>query len=238
MMSKPLYQEKQQKLAELMQNAGIHTLDELSDRSGVSAWQLARVQHGLLNKMPTEILLKLSQALGVSPNDILGQLLPEANLEPKISQKAQIYSSKPENESLEERLGKERQIIEQEFQQSSLEVIESWMLQWPTAVALAKKNPELSAAKLLTLVKPVMDLLKRWGVEPLCQVGEQIAYDPMYHELMEGEASVGDIVSVRYIGYTQGSKLLYRAKVSALQSPETPVVEEEAKTDFSTIIYG
>jgi DNA-binding Xre family transcriptional regulator len=76
MMSKPLYQEKQQKLAELMQNAGIHNLDELSDRSGVSAWQLARVQHGLLNKMPTEILLKLSQALGVSPNDILGQLVP------------------------------------------------------------------------------------------------------------------------------------------------------------------
>jgi hypothetical protein len=34
------------------------------------------------------------------------------------------------------------------------------------------------------------------------------------HQLLEGTAQPGDLVKVRYTGYRQGDKLLYRVKVS------------------------
>jgi hypothetical protein len=37
---------------------------------------------------------------------------------------------------------------------------------------------------------------------------------------MEGHAEVGDRVRVRYTGYWQGEKLLYRAKVSPVKTAE------------------
>jgi molecular chaperone GrpE (heat shock protein) len=72
----------------------------------------------------------------------------------------------------------------------------------------------LPAVKLLPLVKPVTDLLKHWGVEAIASVGEIVPYDPQWHQLMERSAEPGETVKIRYVGYRQGEKLLYRAKVS------------------------
>jgi molecular chaperone GrpE (heat shock protein) len=60
----------------------------------------------------------------------------------------------------------------------------------------------------------VEQLLQEWGVEAIASVGSQIPYDPHLHQLMEGTAQPGETVRVRYIGYRQAKKLLYRAKVS------------------------
>jgi len=56
--------------------------------------------------------------------------------------------------------------------------------------------------------------LEHWGVESIAPVGAQIPYNPQQHQLMEGTAEPGEPVKVRYTGYRQGDKLLYRAKVS------------------------
>ena len=88
------------------------------------------------------------------------------------------------------------------------------MKRYSGPAAAAQKNPKLSAVKLLVLVKPVVELLKRWGVENIGTVGEKIPYDPQCHQLLEGSAVTGDLVEVRYVGYRQDEKLLYRAKVS------------------------
>ena len=45
-------------------------------------------------------------------------------------------------------------------------------------------------------------------------MGAEVAYNPQMHELIEGTAEPGATVRVRYTGYVQGEKLLYRAKVS------------------------
>ena len=111
-------------------------------------------------------------------------------------------------------MAQQRETLNEEFQQSSLQVLESWLLQWPTAAAAAKKKSQLPAVKLLPLLKPVENLLTQWGVEAIASVGEQIPYDPQWHQLMEGDAKPGDNVRVRYVGYKQGDKLLHRAKVS------------------------
>ncbi len=126
-------------------------------------------------------------------------------------------ASRQEYQRLQQQMEQEKETLEAEFQQSSLETLESWLLQWPTAAAIAQKNPQLSAVKLLPLVKPVVDLLKKWGIETTATVGERVSYNPQYHQLMDGEAQPGDLVRVRYVGYQKGEKLLYRAKVSPVE---------------------
>ena len=91
-------------------------------------------------------------------------------------------------------------------------------MQWPTAAAAAEKNPQLPAVRLLPLIKPVEQLLKQWGVEAIASVGDEVAYDPQHHQLIEGTAAPGESVKVRYTGYRQGEKLLHRAKVSPVNS--------------------
>ena len=64
-------------LETLMRQAGIKTFTELRERSGLSGWQLSRVQHGLLAKMSVETLVHLANALQLSLNDLLAAFTPE-----------------------------------------------------------------------------------------------------------------------------------------------------------------
>ncbi|EDX76427.1 hypothetical protein MC7420_4683 [Coleofasciculus chthonoplastes PCC 7420] len=57
-------------------------------------------------------------------------------------------------------------------------------------------------------------LLQQWGIEAIASVGDELTYDPQWHQLMSGTVQPGELVRVRYVGYRQGDKLLYRAKVS------------------------
>ncbi|NEP44751.1 MAG: XRE family transcriptional regulator, partial [Okeania sp. SIO2H7] len=63
---------------------------------------------------------------------------------------------------------------------------------------------------------PVEQLMEEWGIEAIAPVGSEVAYDPRLHQLMEGSVEAGEMVRVRFAGYRQGEKLLYRAKVSPL----------------------
>ncbi len=76
-------------------------------------------------------------------------------------------------------LEEQREVLLQEFQQSSLQLLESLLLQWPTAAQKAQENPQLAAVKILPLVqKPLEKLLQAWGVEAIAPVGAEIPYDP------------------------------------------------------------
>jgi molecular chaperone GrpE (heat shock protein) len=125
-----------------------------------------------------------------------------------------------EYQRLQQQLAQQRETLRQEFQQSSLQVLESWLVQWPTAAYAAQQNQQLPAARLLPLVRPVEQLLQEWGVDAIASVGSEIPYDPHLHQLMEGTAQPGELVRVRYTGYCQGDKLLYRAKVSPVGNPQ------------------
>lgn len=227
-----IYQTNYQKLLRLMQQAQINSLSQLSEISQVSQWQLNRLLVGLLPKMPIETLLKLAKALQVP----LGQFLTEFGTEPsrldsvdvlnKVEPQAvsplELEKVKQEYQTLQQQLSQQEETLQKEFQRSSLEVLEPWLLQWPTAAMVAKKNPQLSAVKLLPLIKPITELLKQWNVETSAVVGEKVPYDPQRHQLLEGSDPVepGDLVIVRYVGYRQGEILLHRAKVSPV--PKTP----------------
>ena len=200
-----------QRLQELMQHAGISNLEELSQLSGVSRWQLMRLQCGLLAKMRVEILLQLAQVLQLPPLTLLSEFSPQ--FPPPVAG-GELTALKQEYQRLQAELTGKQQIVQQEFQQASLALLEPLLLQLPTAAAAAVENPQLSAVNLLPLLTPINELLKSWDIEAIAAVGEQVAYNPQWHELMEGTAEAGTPVKVRYVGYRQGEKLLHRAKVS------------------------
>ncbi len=144
----------------------------------------------------------------------------------------QIAELKSEYERSQLALEQQRETLRQEFQQRSLQLLESLLLQWPTAAHKAQENPQLqwptaahkaqenpqlAAIKIVPLVqKPLEKLLQEWGVEAIAPVGAELPFDPQWHQLMEGNSQPGNLVKVRYTGYRQGEKLLYRAKVSPI----------------------
>jgi molecular chaperone GrpE (heat shock protein) len=163
--------------------------------------------------MRSEDLIKLSQALEVPVSELWSKFSTvELNWGTESEEPSLAWQQ--EYERLQGQLKQQRESLMQEFQQESLQVLESWLLQWPTAAYAAGQNPQLAAVKLLPLLRPVEQLLQQWGVEAIATVGAEIEYDPQVHQLMEGTAVAGDRVKVRYTGYRHGDRLLFRAKVS------------------------
>ena len=209
---------RQQLLEKLMAEVGIANLQELSKISGVSQLQLIRFKQGLLAKMQIDTVLKLTEALEVPLDDFLNLFLGKSSVSSNKTDCSQIESLKQEYQRLQQQIEVQKQHLEQKFQQTSIQTLESWLLQWPAAAAAVKKNSQLSGSKLLPLVKPIEKLLERWGVEAIGAVGEELAYDPQCHQLIAGRANPGDLVKIRYLGYRHQNKLLYRAKVSPIKS--------------------
>ncbi|GAC1449817.1 MAG: helix-turn-helix domain-containing protein [Chamaesiphon sp.] len=201
-------------LQKLMQQVGVSSFKALSRKVGVSERQLRRLRLGQLSQMRIETLLKLSQALQVPITELL-VTFGEIKLIGEVDTQTTL---KQEYQRLQEQLNQQRDSLMQEFQLSSLQVLESWLLQWPTAAHAAQQNPQLPAVRLLPLLRPLEQLLQQWGVEPIASVGEELLYDPQWHQLMEGTAQPEELVRVRYTGYRQGDRLLYRAKVSLVKA--------------------
>jgi molecular chaperone GrpE (heat shock protein) len=220
-----LQQDYTQLLQQFMQRLGFSSYKQLCRSAGVSEKQLRRLRVGEASQLRGETLLKLSQALQISVSELLETFsLVEAHSRtplqdtPQVDEgeSASLATLRQEYQRLQQQLENQRETLMQEFQQSSLQVLESWLIQWPTAAYAAQQNQQLPAVRLLPLLRPVEQLLQEWGVEAIASVGSELPYDPQWHQLMEGIAQPGDLVKVRYTGYRIGEKLLYRAKVSSL----------------------
>jgi DNA-binding Xre family transcriptional regulator len=217
-MSQTDYTDYPERLQQLMQQVGLRSLRELSRQSGVSRWQVQQLREGKALQMRGESLLKLCAALQVSLHDLVSQfaaveLTPQERQEPKDGT-GKIDSYQAEYQRLKTEMGQQREVLMQEFQQSGLQILESWLKQWPKAVYAAQQNPQLLAVNLLPLIRPVEELVKQWGVEAIAPVGSQVAYDPRWHQLTQGTAEPGAMVTVKSPGYRQGDRLLYRTEVS------------------------
>lgn len=211
-----------QKLQDLMQKVGISSFKALSRTSGVSERQILRLRQLGVEQMRVDVLLKLSQALEVSLSELVAIFsqvdLVRDEVIPTQELSQQIADLKKEYERVQQQLQQQRQVVLQEFQQSSLQLLESLLLQFPTAAHKARENPQLPAVNIIPLIqKPLERLLQQWGVEAIAPVGAELPYDPQMHQLMEGNVQPGERVKIRYIGYYQGDKLLYRAKVSPIE---------------------
>lgn len=201
-----------------MQRVGVSSYKALSQQAKVSEKQIRKLRRGEIEQMRLDVLLKLSQALQVSLGELIATfsaIAPSVTVAPSEGSQP-AAELKREYERLQAELARQQQELKQEFQLASLQAIESWLLQWPTAAQKAKENPDLAAVKLLPLVKPIEQLLQQWGVEAIAPVGTEVEYNSQLHQLLSGSVQLGEKVIVRYAGYRQGEKLLYRAKVSPL----------------------
>ncbi|MDB9372699.1 nucleotide exchange factor GrpE, partial [Nodularia sphaerocarpa] len=216
-----------QKLQILMQRVNISSFKGLSRDAGVSERQILRLRQGKLEQMRVDVLLKLSQVFKISLSELLETFSALPTSHSPLSSQKEIAELKTEYQRLppalreaqsQLQLEQQREILKQEFQQSSLQLLESLLLQWPTAAQKAQENPQLAAIKIVPLVqKPLERLLQDWGIQAIAPVGAEVPYDPQMHQLMAGTAEPGETVKVRYTGYLQGDKLLYRAKVSPVE---------------------
>ncbi|MEO3703625.1 nucleotide exchange factor GrpE [Trichormus azollae] len=223
-----------QKLQNLMQCVGISSFKSLSAAAGVSERQILQLRRGKLKQMRLEVLLKLAKVLQLSLSElaanfsdassdyqVLNLTVDTRNLTQSLNTGIDLVQEhtnlKGEYERIVLMLEKQQELLQQEFQESGLQILESLLLFWPTVAQKARENPQLEAVKILPLVqKPLDQLLQAWGVEAIASVGSEIPYNPQLHELLAGVAQPGEIVKVCYIGYRKGEKLLHRAKVNRL----------------------
>jgi molecular chaperone GrpE (heat shock protein) len=203
-----------------MQQVGVSSFKALSRSAGVSEWQVKQLRQGRADQMQVAQLHKLSQALGLSLTELATTFSPLSISPLSIQPLASTTDLKQEYQRLQIQLEQQRERLWQEFQRSTLQALESWLLQFPTAAYAAQQNPQVPATRLLPLMRPIEQLLKDWGVEAIAPVGAELPFDPQLHQLLDGTANPGEPVQVRYMGYLQGDKLLHRAKVSpVLQDP-------------------
>ena len=205
-----------------MQVVGLPSLKALSQRAEVSLWQVKQLAQGKAAGMRAQSLYRLSQTLQVSIAELLSIFsdLPIAELSkstdsaaaPKPEQKRQA-DQQQEYQRLQDQLASQDETLRQEFQQAMVRSLESWLIQFPTLIYAAQQNPQFPAKNFLPFIRPLEQLLTSWGIEAIAPVGAEVEYDPQIHQLMEGTVQLGERVKVRYTGYRQGEKLLYRAKV-------------------------
>ncbi len=198
------------RLQALMQAIAIPTYAQLCQHIGVSAAAIRRLRRGQIAQMQVGTLRKIAAGLDVSLVELLATFSPDV----KPVQPEPQVTLQQEYDRLQQQFAAQRETLLQEFQQAGLQTLESWLLQWPTAAYAAQQNPAAPAVKLLPLVKPIENLLKQWGIEAIGGVGETIAFDPQQHQAIGAIPDPGDPVRIRYVGYRQGDRLLYRAKVS------------------------
>lgn len=198
-------------LESLMKQAGVASFRELAKNAGVSQWQIKQLRGGKIGQMRVENLQKIAKALQVP----VGEFLTMFEIGEPVKSIG-VGEWETEYKRLQEELGQQKNILLQDFREETLQKIESWLLQWPTAAYAVQQKPDIPATRLLPLVRPVEQLVQEWGVEMIGPVGAEVEYDPHRHQLMEGSAEAGQRVKVRYPGYRQGEKLLYRAKVSVV----------------------
>ena len=200
-----------------MQRVGTVSFKALASAAGVSQGQIRRLRQGEIAQMRVETVLKLAQVLQVPINVLVKTFSNLAPALPQTDDKT-IDTLKQEYQKLQTKLAQQRQTLLQEFQISSLQVLESCLLQLPTFAFKVQQNPEISATKLLPLMmRPLEQLLQQWGIEQIAPVGSKLPYNEQLHQLLTGNAQPGDLVIVRYTGYIQGDKLLYRAKVGLIE---------------------
>ena len=216
------YNRNQSLLKSLMQKVSIDSLEDLSEVANVPELQIRRLLYGLIYKLSVENSLRLSQVFQLDLQKFISLFaeaensdLPQENIAKQSTQNDRSWQQ--EYQRLEREIAQQKDTLQLQFQQDSLQVIESWLIQWPTAIAAIAKNPDLPAERLIPLVNPVKELVANWGLTSINSVGEELAYNPQLHELMTGSAEPGTMVKVRYVGYKNGNELLYKAKVSPLE---------------------
>ena len=206
-------------LRQFMKLAGISSFQILSDRTGVSRRTIDTLRKGNAATLRYADLAKIAEVLQIEVTELIVTCITlssnSESLNPE-SPNSEIASLREEYQRLQNQLAHQTQDLRSQFEREVIQQLESLILQLPSAAYAAQTNPNMLAKNILPLLRPIDALLQKWGVTAIGAVGAQVAYDSQKHELMDGSEEIveGDLAIVRYVGYMQKEKLLYRARVS------------------------
>lgn len=206
-------------LRQYMQLADISSFQLLSERTGVSRRMIDTLRKGNAKTLKYVDLAKLAEVLQIELIELIAKFInPDLSSNDESTGSA-IASLREEYQRLQQTLANQQQELRSQFERETIQQLESLLLQLPSAAYAAQNNPDMLAKNILPLLRPIDALLQKWGITAIGSVGEEVAYDPQRHQLMEGsdEIEEGSSVIIRYIGYIQGEKLLYRARVAVKQ---------------------
>ncbi len=203
-------------LRQYMQLAGVSSFQLLSERTGVSRRAIDTLRKGNAKTLKYADLAKLAAILQIELTELIANFINYDSSTNDESAVSAIAALRDEYQRLQQTLAHQQQELRSQFERETLQHLESLLLQLPSAAYAAQQNPNMLAKNILPLLRPLDTLLQRWGITVIGAVGAEVAYDPQRHQLMEGndEIALGTPVIIRYIGYIQGEKLLYRARVA------------------------
>jgi DNA-binding Xre family transcriptional regulator len=199
------------KLQELMNRVGINSFKQLYRSTGTSAHTISKLRSSQLDTLRWQTLVKISDVLQITIGELVETFGTRANLGSNLQA---LETLQNEYRHLQQQLQQQRETLQAEFQYQSLQTLESFLTYFPTAKYAAKNNPDFPASKVFPLVQSINLLIEQWGVQRIGEIGSKIAYNPRWHQLIEGTADPDELVTVRFIGYQQNDKLIFRAKVS------------------------
>jgi DNA-binding Xre family transcriptional regulator len=198
-------------LRQLMQKVGISSFRQLYDQTGISAHTIHKLRSGKLDTLQWQALVKISGVLDIPVVQLINIFSPQFRLD---SDNQELVVLQQEYRQLQQQLERQRDTLQSEFQSQSLQTIESFLTYFPAAKYAAMNNPAFPVSKIFPLLQSIDQLISQWGVTIIGEIGTKIAYDPRWHQLIEGTANPNELVTVRYLGYRQDAQLIFRAKVS------------------------
>lgn len=201
-------------LRQIMKQVGISSLQILSDRTGISRRAIDTLRKGNAATLRYAYLTKLAKILQIEVTEVIAKFINDSNNHE--SPNLEISTLREEYQRLQQKLEQQKIELRSQFERETIQQLESLILQLPSAAYAAQQNPNMLAKNILPLLRPIDILLQKWGITAIGAVGKEVDFDSQKHQLMEGsdEIKEGDIAIVRYVGYMQGEKLLYRARVS------------------------
>jgi DNA-binding Xre family transcriptional regulator len=206
-------------LHKLMYQVNINSFKELYRSTGTSAHTINKLRSGEINTLQLQTLVKISSILQITVTQLIETFGDRSTLGSR--DRFSIGETLPTLETLEQeyqhlqqQFEQQRETLQAEFQYQSLQTLESFLTYFPAAKYVAQNNPDFPASKIFPLIGSIDRLISQWGVTVIGEIGSTIAYDPRWHQLIEGTAHPNELVTVRYVGYRQSDKLIFRAKVS------------------------
>ena len=115
---------------------------------------------------------------------------------------------------LREELRLQKEQLTLDFSNATFEQLQSLLVSYPSACKVAQTVPDMPAQNLVALFTPLENLLQTWGIEAIGSPWQQAAYDPQLHQPDRDGMAIGERVYIRFVGYRQGERILYPAKVS------------------------
>jgi molecular chaperone GrpE (heat shock protein) len=115
---------------------------------------------------------------------------------------------------LRDELKQQSQQLQTDFQQETFTHLQTLLSNYPTVKKMALAKPELPAKNLISLFTSLDNLITSWGYTAIGETWEQVNYNPQLHQADSDDIQEGELVYIRFIGYQNGDKVLYPAKIS------------------------